>query len=87
MMGRVFGWTVMTLLALAVASYAVALLLVPELRHPGARIMFSERPLQPFPTSQGAHWRLLSARFNSIPDCGLASSGYIDGRAVFMFRG
>ena len=45
MMGRIFGWTVMTLLALAVASYAVALLLVPELRHPGARIMFSERPI------------------------------------------
>lgn len=45
MIGKVFGWVVMTLLALAVTSYAVALLLEPGLRHPGVRTLFSERPI------------------------------------------
>ena len=45
MIGKAFGWAVMTLLALAVASYALALLLEPELRHPAALTLFSERPI------------------------------------------
>jgi hypothetical protein len=45
MIGKDFGWAVMTLLALAVASYAAALLLEPELRHPLVRTLFSERPV------------------------------------------
>lgn len=45
MIGKAFGWAVMTLLALAVASYAVALLVEPGLRHPGVLTLFSERPI------------------------------------------
>ncbi len=45
---KLFAWMVMTLMALAIAAYAIVMVATPDLRPPYMRMMIAERPWSAF---------------------------------------
>jgi uncharacterized membrane protein len=60
---RAFAWLGMTLLALAVAGYAIAILFAPELRPSLVRTLFSERPVAAFAHFMGGAIALVAGAY------------------------
>jgi uncharacterized membrane protein len=60
---KTFAWLVMTLLALAVASYAVAMVFAAEFRPPLVRALFAERPVATFAHFMGGAIAIVAGAF------------------------
>jgi uncharacterized membrane protein len=60
---KTFAWLVMTLLALAVASYAIAMLFAAEFRPPLVRALFAERPVATFAHFMGGAIAIVAGAF------------------------
>lgn len=60
---KAFAWLGMTLLAIAVAGYAITMLFAPEFRPSFVRILFAERPVATFAHLMGGAIALVAGAF------------------------
>ena len=63
MIKKAFAWLVLTLLALAVAGYAITMSFAPELRPSFVRALFAERPVAAFVHFMGGAVALVAGAF------------------------